>query len=315
MLPVLVVVAPVFLIVGAGYAAVRVGGFPQSAVDGLMAFAVRFAVPLLLFAAIYRLDLARDFDTELLLAFYTGAVICFAIAIALARMVWGRRPGEAVAIGFCALFSNSVLLGLPIMTRAYGVDALAPNFVIISIHAPFCYLLGIVVMEFSRRDGVGLAATVTRAGKAMFSNALTIGLAAGFALNLGGVVVPGFMMSAVDMMAMAALPAALFGLGGALTRYKLRADVGVASATAGLSILVHPAIAYALCVWVFALPPELTRAAVVTAAMPPGMNGYVFATMYNRAQGAAASTVLIGTAASVVSISFWLWLLGGAFGA
>jgi len=155
---------------------------------------------------------------------------------------------------------------------------------------------------------------VTRAGKAMFSNALTIGLAAGFALNLGGVVAPGFVMSAVDMVATAALPAALFGLGGALTRYKLRADLGVASATAALSIVVHPAIAYGLCAWVFALPPELTRAAVVTAAMPPGMNGYVFATMYNRAQGAAASAVLIGTAASVVSISFWLWLLGGAFG-
>ncbi len=313
MLPVLAVIAPVFLIVGAGYAAVRIGGFPQTAVDGLMSFAVRFAVPLLLFAAIYRLDLARDFDTDLLLAFYTGAVICFVAAIALARTVWGRRPGEAVAIGFCALFSNSVLLGLPIMTRAYGADALSPNFVIISIHAPFCYLLGIVTMEFSRRDGVGLAATVMRAGKAMFSNALTLALAAGFALNLSGVAVPAFAMSAVDMMAMAALPAALFGLGGALTRYKLRADVGVAAATAGLSIVVHPAIAYALCVWVFELPVELTRAAVVTAAMPPGMNGYVFATMYNRAQGAAASTVLLGTALSVVSITFWLWLLGGAF--
>ncbi|PKP62988.1 MAG: AEC family transporter, partial [Alphaproteobacteria bacterium HGW-Alphaproteobacteria-8] len=216
MLDVLNVIAPVFLIVGAGYAAVRVGGFPQSAVDGLMGFTVRFAVPLLLFAAIYRLDLARDFNTDLLLSFYTGAVVSFVAGIVLARTVWGRKPGEAVAIGFCALFSNSVLLGLPIMARAYGTDALAPNFVIISIHAPFCYLLGIVTMEFSRRDGAGLVPTVTRAAKAMFSNALTIGLASGFALNLGGVAVPEFAMSAVDMMATAALPAALFGIGGAL---------------------------------------------------------------------------------------------------
>jgi predicted permease len=312
MLSVLVVVAPVFLIIGAGYAAVRAGAFGAAAVDGLMAFAVRFAVPVLLFAAIYRLDLGAVFDWRLMTSFYVGAVVCFVGAVLSARWFWGRRPGEAVAIGFCALFSNSVLLGLPIMSRAYGTEALAPNFAIISIHAPFCYLLGIVSMEFSRRDGSGIAQTLRRAATAMFSNALTIGLAFGFALNLGGVTVPAFVMSAVDMVASAALPAALFGLGGALTRYALRADLGVASMTAAFSIVAHPAIAYMLANVVFDLPEAWVRAAVVTAAMPTGMNGYVFASMYGRAQGAAASVVLIGTAAAVVTVSFWLWILGGA---
>ncbi|MFN3615005.1 MAG: AEC family transporter, partial [Rubrimonas sp.] len=275
-------------------------------------FAVRFAVPMLLFAAIYRLDLGAVFDWRLLVGFYTGAVACFVLAIVLSRAVWGRRPGEAVAIGFCALFSNSVLLGLPIMTRAYGADALAPNYAILSIHAPTCYLLGIFTMEFSRRDGAGPIATIRRAASAMFSNALTIGLALGFAANFSGVVIPRQIMNAVDMMATAALPAALFGLGGALTRYSLRADLGVASMAAFLSIVVHPAIAYGLTHHVFALPEGWVRAAVVTAAMPTGMNGYVFAAMYGRAQGAAASTVVLGTGCAVVSVTFWLWLLGGA---
>jgi predicted permease len=312
MLSILFVVAPVFLTIGAGYAAVRTGLFPASAVDGLMAFAVRFAAPALLFAAIYRLDIGAIFDWRLLASFYAGAVVCFVAGVALARLVWGRRPGEAVAIGFCALFSNSLLLGLPIMTQAYGEAALAPNFAIISLHAPFCYLVGIVTMEFSRRDGAGLARTIRSAAAAMFSNALTIGLAIGFALNLGGIDVPAPVMSAVDLIAQAALPAALFGLGGALTRYALRDDIGVAAAAAGLSIVVHPAIAYALSVWVFDLPQDWVRAAVVTAAMPTGLNGYVFAAMYGRAQSAAASIVLLGTAASVVTVTFWLWALGGA---
>ncbi|SDZ73618.1 AEC family transporter [Rubrimonas cliftonensis] len=309
-LSVLEVVAPVFLLVAAGYVLARTKVVSAEAVDGVMAFAVRFAVPLLLFGAIYRLDLASAFDLELLASFYLGALICFALAILLARKVWGRRPGEAVAIGFCALFSNSLLLGLPIMTRAYGEGALAPNFAIISVHAPFCYLVGIVVMEFSRRDGAGLVATVTRASKAMFSNALTIGLAAGFALNLGEVAVPAFAMTAVDMAATAALPAALFGLGGALTRYSLRADIGVATMTAAISLVVHPALALGLGAFVFDLPEGSLRAAVVTAAMPTGLNGYLFAAMYARAQGAAASVVLLGTAASVVTITLWLLALG-----
>jgi predicted permease len=310
-LGVLSVVAPVFLIVGAGYGATRAGLFGRETVDGLLAFTVRFAVPVLLFGAIYRLDLAREFDPRLLASFYLGAIIAFVAGIVLALKVFGRRPGEAVAIGFCALFSNSVLLGLPIMTRAYGAESLAPNFVIISIHAPFCYLLGIVTMEVVRRDGAGPLATARRAAAAMFSNALTIGLACGFALNLGGVALPGFVVAAVDMVGTAALPVALFGIGGALTRYGLRADLGEAAAVAALSTLVHPAVAWVLSDLAFGLPIEAVRAAVVTAAMPVGMNGYVFAAMYDRAQGAAAGAVLLSTAAAVVTVTFWLWVLGG----
>ena len=62
----------------------------------------------------------------------------------------------------------------------------------------------------------------------------------------------------------------------------------------------------------FGLPAEMTRAAVVMAAMAPGVNAYVFASTYDRATGVVASTVIIGTAVSVVSVTGWLWLLGGA---
>jgi predicted permease len=214
-----------------------------------------------------------------------------------------------VAIGFCALFANTLLLGLPVMERAYGPDSLAPNYAIISLHAPGCYLLGIVTMEFSRRDGAGLAATLARAGRAMFSNAITLGIAAGFALNLTAAPVPDWALSAADLLGRAALPAALFAMGAALTRYSLRADIGLAAAVAGLSLIVHPAIAMGLGLGAFDLPAEKLRAAVVTAAMPTGLNGYLFAAMYHRAEGAAASAVLLGTALAVFGATFWLWAL------
>ena len=90
----------------------------------------------------------------------------FALGILGARKLFHHRPGEAVAIGFGALFSNSVLLGLPIMERAYGAAALGPTFAIVSIHAPFCYFLGITVMEFARADGRSLPDTAPRSSPA-----------------------------------------------------------------------------------------------------------------------------------------------------
>jgi malonate transporter and related proteins len=308
-LELLVVVLPVFLVIGAGYAATRAGLFRPSAVDGLMVFTQNFAIPCLLFRGVATLDLGAVFDPRLLISFYTGAVVCFILGTLGARRLFGRRPGEAVAIGFGALFSNSVLLGLPIIERAYSDGVLAPTFAIIAIHAPFCYLVGITAMEFARADGRSLAGTARTVGNAMFRNALMIGIALGFVVNLLDIALPEPVWGAVNMMAAAALPAALFGLGGVLTRYALRASLAEASMIASLSLLVHPAIALALAAGVFALPPDFVRAAVVTASMAPGVNAYVFASLYSRGQAQAASVVLLATAICVVTVSGWLALL------
>ena len=48
------------------------------------------------------------------------------------------------------------------------------------------------------------------------------------------------------------------------------------------------------------------RSAVMTAAMAPGVNAYIFANMYGKARRVAASAVLIGTALSVFTA--WLWI-------
>lgn len=310
-LTLLTVVLPVFMVMGAGYAATRGGLFKPGAVDGLMVYAQTFAVPCLLFRGIANLDLGANFDWRLLVSFYAGAILCFIIAIVGERRIFGRRPGESVAIGFGALFSNSLLLGIPIMTRAYGAESLAPNFAIIAIHAPLLYFIGITVMEFTRADGRGFAGTAQAVARSMFRNALMIGLALGFAVNFSGIVLPEPIRVAVDMMADSALPAALFGVGGVLTRYAIRAQLGEAGMIAALSLILHPAIAYGLSQVVFDLPPEFVRSAVVTAAMAPGVNAYVFASLYARGQAQAASVVLLATAVSVLTISGWLALLGG----
>lgn len=303
------VVLPVFLVLGAGYGATRVGLFKSSAVDGLMTFTQVFAIPCLLFRATSELDLSAYLDWRLLFSFYLGATICFVLGTMGARFIFKRRPGEAVAIGFGALFSNSVMLGLPIMERAFGADALAPNYAIVAFHAPFCYLIGITVMEVTRADGRSASATSTLVIKSMFKNALMIGISIGLAVNLSGITVPTQVSAAVDLMVQAALPAALFGLGGILTRYKLRDNLGQVGLIGVLSLLVHPGIAYAMTHLVFGLPDGMVRAAVLTAAMAPGVNTYIFASMYNRAMGVNSSAVLLLTLLSIFSATFWLTLL------
>jgi predicted permease len=313
MLAIAAIILPVFLIVGSGYVAVRVFGFSGAAVDGVMTYAMRFAVPVLLFRAVYTLDLAQAFDWRLLVSFYGAAVIAYVTAMLLARYVWHRRPGESAAIGFGALFSNTLMLGLAVLERSYGAASLTYGFMILAVHSPTVYFIGIVVMEFARRDGAGLGETLHRATRAMLGNNLMVGIGLGFAANLGGLALPEPVMASIDQIAASALPASLFAMGGALTRYSLRADISVAAMVSALSLVAHPALAAMLASWL-GLTTDMTRAAVVMAAMPTGMNAYLFAAMYNRAMGAAASAVLLATTLSVFSIGLWLWWLGGAAG-
>ncbi|MEO0624181.1 MAG: AEC family transporter [Pseudomonadota bacterium] len=308
----ILIVLPVFLLVGFGYGAVRTKVFPEAGIDALITFATNIAVPALLFRSIYQLDLGTALNAGHLTSFYAGATLCFIGATLCSRILWKRRPGESVAVGFSALFSNSVLLGLPIFARGFGEEAMEPVYALIAFHAPFCYLVGIMTMEFARRDGVAVRVALQRSARAMFRNALTVGILLGFVFNLGHVPVPEPLAAMIDLLASAALPVALFGLGGVLTRYKLRAEVSEALMVSAFSLILHPLIAYVLAAHVFGLGDAFVRAAVLIAAMPPGVNGYIFAAMYGRAVGTAASTVLLATALSVVTVTVWLGILGGA---
>lgn len=307
------VVLPVFLVVGAGYVAAW-KWFDDRAVDALMRFAQGFAAPVLLFQSIARIDLNTQFDLALLLAFYSGAFGAFFIAWGGARWLFHRSPEDAVAIGFVALFSNSLLLGVPITERAYGSEALAGNWIIIATHSPILYTFGITFMEFTRASGqrLPIGRVALRALIGVVRTPLVIGILCGFAMNFAmmlGFVLPEAVWSAVGMIAATALPTALFALGGILLRYRPEGDAGVILLCCGASLLLHPAITYLMGT---GLGVQLSgmRSAVMTAAMAPGVNAYIFAHMYGSAQRVAASSVLLGTGLTVLTTGLWLMLLG-----
>lgn len=303
------VIIPVFLVVGFGYVAVWRGYFPVSGVDGVMKFTQSFAIPCLLFQAISNLDLGASFDPRLMISFYSGAAICFALGILGARLLFKRDWEDCVAIGFCCLFSNSVLMGLPITERAYGPEALAGNFAIVSLHAPFCYGLGITVMEYVRNRGGSPMQLARNVARAMFRNALVLAILAGFAVNLTGTQLPTVLEDALSMMVRAALPAALFALGGVLFQYRPEGDAKAIAMVCVIALTIHPSL-----VWLtgsaLSLPQDAFRSGVLTAAMAPGVNAYIFANMYGAARRVAASSVLVATGASVITVWVWLIVLG-----
>lgn len=305
------VILPVFLVIGAGYLATRGKLLSEAAVDGLMRFAQGVAVPCLLFQGVAQLDLARDLALGPFLSFYIGALVCFILGGLGARLIFRRHGPDCVAIGFACLFSNTLLLGLPITERAYGPDALATNYALIALHSPLMYALGITAMEVVRSHGKGLALTglLRQIGWGLVTNPLILGITAGFAVNLSGISMPSAVSDAVGIIGSAAIPAALFGLGGVFVRYRPDGDLRIVAMVTGLSLILHPAITWALGTGPFSLGVAELRSATVTAAMPPGVNAYLFANMYGVGKRVTATSILIATALTLLSGWFWLHIL------
>lgn len=302
------VILPVFLIIALGYGAARFGAISAGGIDGIMTFAQSFALPILLFKSIAALDLSLAYNLGLMASFYIGAFACFALCYGTARYGFARPRTDSVAIGFAGYFSNTLLLGLPITENAYGPQALAGNFAIISIHAPLLYSFGITMMVLVKSGGLraGMARNILRS---IVSQPLVIGIICGFAVNFLHINLPHYADTAVQMIARSGIPAALFGLGGVLHRYRIAGDLGLIALVTVAALIVHPAIAYALGVWVFHLDRDALRSVTITAAMAPGVNTYMFAHLFGVGQRIAASAVLIGTGAAIVTTWGWLHIL------
>lgn len=305
---ILEIILPVFALVVFGYFVAWKGLFSEDAVDGLVKFSQNIAIPCLLFRAISQLDVGAITNAPLIVSFYTGAFACFILGYLGSRLFSLRSKIDCIAIGFCCFFSNTILLGLPITERAYGPDALTGNFAIIAFHAPLLYLFGVTAMELAHEGAASSVEKISRVFKAMFHNPFVISILLGLIVNFSSLPIPEPLFKSVDLIADTALPIALFGLGGILARYRPEGDLRIILMICITSLFAHPAIVF-VTGSSLGLDAASMRSAVLTASMAPGVNTYLFASMYGVAGRVSAASVLVATAASIVSIWFWLLVL------
>ncbi len=303
------VTTPIFVLIGAGYLVLKLRYFTPSTVQGIMKFVQNIALPVMLFNAVSQMDLGMGFNFNLLLSFYLGSLCCFVLALVLTYKAFKKAWEESVVVAFTALFGNTVLLGLAVVGRAFGEASLTGSYTIVAFHAPFCFLVGITTMEASRKAGNLNGKVLFSVFNEMGKNAIVLGMLIGFAFNLLNVSLPNFIQMPVDMLSGAAIPAALFGLGGILAQYKPEGDFKVILMVCIVTLVVHPALTWILSNQLFALSKPLVQSAVLTSAMPPGLNAFIFASMYERGRRIAASAALIGTVASIFTASLAIYIV------
>jgi malonate transporter and related proteins len=304
------IILPVFGLVLFGFFSARSGLFKQAHVAGLASFCFTFAVPVLLFNNMASAQFSPQIEWPLLLSFYGGGLSCWLLAMAAGRWLFGLPLRGQAIMGFVGAFSNSALLGIPLVLASVGPEGTVPMVMLLMIHAAVYFSLFSVVTAVAEGHGESLPRQLRRLGGDLVTNPILLGLAAGMLVNLLGIPLPGVVHTMVDRMASAALPASAFAMGASLARYRIAGNLTQAGLLVGIKLAVHPTLVFVLGKLVFGLSGVWLSTAVLMAAMPTGINAYVLAERNDVCVPVAATAILAGTALSVASVSVVLLVLG-----
>lgn len=305
------IILPVFGVVAIGFAAAKLGLFDRSATRGLSLFVFNFAIPLLLFRSLANTPLPSDIEWGFLISYYAGAFIVFGLNMVVAGQGFGRRLDEQGIFGLSAAFSNTVLLGIPLVLTTFGDEASLPLFLIIAVHGLVMFPTVTLIIEGSRGRGVGWLAILRATLLGLFRNPIIWGLLAGVSFNQLGWTISGAADEITALLARAALPCALFAMGASLAGFRVAGHINQAMVAVTLKLAIHPLAVWLLATFVFALDPMWAGVAILLAAMPAGINVYLFAQRYGICIGSSATTVLIGSVLSVFTVAVVLLILPG----
>ena len=312
------VIFPVVVLIAIGFGAARLGRFPDAAVKALSDVTFLIFMPALLFGSLARVEFA-SLSPGAALAYYGAGLPLFA-AVLLVQRGRGVRMDVAVIQALCSVFSNTAMLGIPLVRLAFGEAGLAFLLTIIALHALTFLTLGTLLIELSGGGSTGGAAGATRSGLArqiglVVRNSLihpvVLPILAGLAWSAAGWSLPRPIEVPLSMLAAAAAPLCLVLLGASLAQFDLRRGLAGAAALTGLKSLVHPLLVYLLGRFVLDLPPLPLTVATLTASLPIGANVHLFAQRYSAAAELTSAGVALSTLAAAASLPLLLILLPG----
>ncbi|WP_281683563.1 AEC family transporter [Thalassobaculum salexigens] len=303
------IIVPVFGIVALGYGAARTGLFPHDATKGLSRFVFDYAIPAMLFRTMATTELPATIQWGFLISYFGGGYIAWIVGSLLNRYAF-KGSGAAPAIaGMTGAFSNTVMLGVPLVLTTFGDEATLPLFLIIAFHS--WQLLSVVTIQ--AEIGIGARQEMRRlpvnVAKGLITNPIIIALLLGVLVNLLGFKLPGFVDTLTSTLGRAALPCAVFAMGASIAAYRIAGAVQQAAVGTVLKLALHPLLVWALATHVFRVETLWRDVAVLLASLPVGINVYLMAQRYQSAVAQSTTAILISTGLSVLSVAGVLLLL------
>ncbi|MEK8053254.1 AEC family transporter [Ideonella sp. DXS22W] len=314
---ILAVTLPFFALVLAGWLAARVRLLPESAVPGLNAYVLYFALPCLLFRFGAGLPVGQLFNPFVMAVWLPVAVVVVGITVAATRDAQvGLRDASFGAL--VAAFPNSGFMGVPLLAALMGAPAAGPVIATVLVDMVFTSSLCIALSQLQGAGEHGARTAALRALRGTLSNPLGWAILLGGAASAVGLALPAPVARIVGMLADSATPVALFTIGAVLWRAGQHAHTRTPVArylpVALIKLLLHPLLVWGACTLAVQLGAPLTTyqttALTLAAALPSASNVALLAERFGADTGRIARIILASTALAFGSFTGLAWLFG-----
>ena len=303
---------PVILLIAIGFIAGRADWIRAAALKDLGSLVFMVLTPALLFRTMSTVHVER-LDFKPVAAYFTAVIGLF-----LVMLVWQRATQRATVLALAATFSNTVAIGIPLVSLAYGEAGLVTLFTIISLHALILLTLATIALELAavrKKTQTGTASQHKASWLRPVLDALRNGILhpvplpilVGLLFAQTGLVMPDVLDRPFQLLGSAMGPMALLLVGATLANARIGQHLHGAFGLSLLKNLVLPALValIGLLMGLHGLPLTVV---VVTASLPIGANVFMFSQRYQVAEELVTASVAVSTALAMLSVSLAMTL-------
>ena len=302
---ILMALAPVFFVMALGYGAGRWGVVNNQKVASLNALVMDFALPASLFVATASAPRA-ELVAQLPLFAVLGVVMLtlYIVSYAFQRRYSNASPADSSLQALTIAFPNLAGVGLPIVAAVIGPAGTVQLAVALAAGSILISPIALVTLELNRgKEDLGRS----KFNKVLtaFRNALTkpvvIAPVIGILISLFNGSLNPVLEACLQLIAHSAAGVALFLTGLILSSQTFKLNGKLIAAT-GMADIARPLLAAAV-VYLFQIPSEAARVAILMAAVPSGFFGILFAVNYRLDSATTGSMVIASTVFSIATLA------------
>ncbi|OTQ28784.1 AEC family transporter [Gilliamella apicola] len=290
---------PLFILILLGFLAVKLGRWQKTVTDSLTKFTFYIAFPIMLFQIMSHFSEQSEIDIKLLLVFFGGSFIVFAIGCLIASKIFQLNGSQSTLFAMGGIYTNTVFVGIPIIKMLLGDQAIPIVAIIVIFNALILWTLATVSIEFVQMGKLS-GRSFIKALKNVSKNPIIIGIFTGIVVNYIGLPIPNFINQSTKMVSDMTAPLSLIVLGMGLAEYKIRDQFLITGSICILKLAILPIVTY-IVGKLLGLPTLELQVVVLLSSVSIAINCYMMARQFEVLQGPIASSLLISTALSSVT--------------
>lgn len=295
---------PLFLLVLVGYLLMHFGNWSSEAADALSRLVFTVAMPALLFNLMSDFSKLPPVDARLLVAFFGGCVISFILGRVIACKIFHLDGVSQSVFALGGIFSNNVLLGIPLVKLTLGDEALPSAALVIAFNALTLWTMVTISVEWARHGSLS-AKGFTKTARNVLTNPLVFSILLGIGYGMTGLSLPHLIKEPLNLISTAAMPLSLIALGMGLAEYGIREGWHQSLAITTIKLLVQPLIVWGLAALI-GLPRMETRTVVLLASVSTGINVYLMSRQFKAVEGPIASALVLSTVLAAITVPLLL---------